>query len=71
VGVDLPYRFDVAVFGLREVDYCWFVWMFMMCCRYKIVMCIPRVLKVIALMGGCRYSSVFGGSWRVFGYCDV
>ena len=44
-----------------------FFLLFMMCCRSRIVLCVPRVLKVIAFMGGCRYSSVFGGSWCVRG----
>ncbi len=35
------------------------------------MLCIPRVLKGSAFMGGCLYSSVVDGSWCVFGLIDV
>ena len=35
-----------------------FLWVVMMVCRSRIVLCMPLVLKVIAFMGGWRYSFV-------------
>ncbi len=36
-----------------------FLWVLVILCRSKIVLCIPLVLKVAAFMGGCWYSFVF------------
>ena len=43
------------MFDLCEVYYGWFFWAFMMCCRSRIMLCIPLVLKVAAFMDGCQY----------------
>jgi len=48
-----------------------FHWVFMMCCRSRIVLCIPLVLKVTDFLGGCRYSIVSDESFCVFEYCAV
>jgi len=40
-------------------------------CRYKIVLCIPLVLKVAAFMDGCRYSFVSDVSSFIFVFCIV
>ena len=38
------------------------VWVCSMCCRTKIVSCMPLVSNVAALMSGCRYASLASAS---------
>jgi hypothetical protein len=48
-----------------------FFGVFVMCCRSRVVLCIPLGLKVTAFMGGCRHSNVSNESCCVLGYCGV